>query len=120
MANYRKIVENLIGRKLSRHDVVHHKDGNHENNSVENLEIMSLSEHSRMHNKGKVYSPETIDKLQKKSRQARPGAIIAIEDVRDIRKMLKDGIKQYLIAFAFGINKRTVNDINCGRSWTWA
>lgn len=31
--------------------VVHHKDGNTHNNNVENLEIMSRSEHSRKHGK---------------------------------------------------------------------
>lgn len=33
--------------------IVHHKDGNTHNNSVDNLEIMSQSEHAQKH--GKVY-----------------------------------------------------------------
>lgn len=38
---------------LSPDYVVHHKDGNKQNNSVDNLEIMTLAEHTRYHRKKK-------------------------------------------------------------------
>ena len=58
---HREIVEKSLGRKLLREEVVHHKDGNKRNNRLNNLEVMSLSEHSRTH----MYSggPELV-KLQ--------------------------------------------------------
>lgn len=31
--------------------VVHHKDGNHNNNDVRNLEILTRGEHTSIHNK---------------------------------------------------------------------
>ena len=62
---------------------------------------------------------ETKIKLQQQSRNARPGAILSIEDVYDIRKMLVDRIGQGLIAFAFGVNKRSISDIKTGKSWSW-
>lgn len=46
---HRKIMENLLGRKLGFNEVVHHKDGNRLNNSLENLEVITRSEHSRLH-----------------------------------------------------------------------
>ena len=109
MAHYRKTVERILGRPLRRREVIHHIDGNRKNNSIDNLEIMSLSEYSRLHNTGKKYSHKTISKLRRKSQIARPGAILNPSDVKDIRNMLRGGIKQYLIAFAFGVNTRTVN-----------
>lgn len=36
---------------LKKGYVVHHKDGNHSNDSLENLEILTKSEHSSYHNK---------------------------------------------------------------------
>ena len=45
------IAENLKGRKLKKNEVVHHIDKNKLNNSPENLKIMSLSDHSRLHAK---------------------------------------------------------------------
>jgi len=46
---HRRVMENHIGRKLSTKELVHHKDGNRKNNSIENLEILSRSEHMKIH-----------------------------------------------------------------------
>ena len=46
---HRKIMEDFIGRKLSFNEVVHHIDGNVKNNSIDNLVLMSRSEHSKLH-----------------------------------------------------------------------
>lgn len=46
---HRKIVEAIIGRPLEKNEVVHHKDGDKSNNSPENLELLTRSEHTRLH-----------------------------------------------------------------------
>lgn len=38
-----------LGRRLKRNEVVHHIDGNKLNNSLENLQLMTRQEHSRLH-----------------------------------------------------------------------
>lgn len=35
---------------LKKDFIVHHKDGNHNNDNVSNLEVMTLSEHTQLHN----------------------------------------------------------------------
>ena len=42
---HRYIMEQYLGRKLSRDEVVHHKNGEKDDNDVDNLEVMDLSEH---------------------------------------------------------------------------
>lgn len=45
----RVIMEKCLGRKLGRWEWVHHKDGNPLNDSPDNLEVMSASEHMKHH-----------------------------------------------------------------------
>ena len=49
----RVVMEEHLGRALERNEVVHHINGDRGDDRIENLELMSLAEHSRMHNKGK-------------------------------------------------------------------
>lgn len=45
---HRYIWEKVHG-KISEGFVIHHKDGNPQNNKIDNLELMSFSEHSKRH-----------------------------------------------------------------------
>ena len=45
---HRKIMENKLQRKLKDNECVHHLDGNAQNNSLDNLQIISRSDHSRL------------------------------------------------------------------------
>lgn len=46
---YRYIIEYNLKRRLTYNEVVHHKDGNHHNNDINNLQIMTRSQHSSLH-----------------------------------------------------------------------
>ena len=48
---HRKVVEEAIGRKLSKNEVVHHINFNKLDNRLENLMIMSIAEHQKLHRK---------------------------------------------------------------------
>ncbi len=43
------VCEKLIGRRLFRNEVVHHIDGDTLNNSVNNLQVMTISQHGKLH-----------------------------------------------------------------------
>jgi len=61
------VMEELIGRPVKKGEVVHHKNGDRADNRVENLDLMTKSEHSSLHNpKGKKLKQETIEKMRKR------------------------------------------------------
>lgn len=62
---HRLIMERHLGRKLLSSEIVHHKDGDKSNNDLENLDVMSRSEHSRVHQTGKKIPIEIREKISK-------------------------------------------------------
>lgn len=50
-----KFFEVINGKAVIKDDFdVHHKDGNHDNNSISNLDILTHSEHTSLHNREKI------------------------------------------------------------------
>ncbi|MGE7843906.1 HNH endonuclease [Lysinibacillus sp. NPDC093712] len=47
---HRLVMANYLGRPLERDEIVHHIDGNKENNDVSNLQLMDNSTHAKLHN----------------------------------------------------------------------
>lgn len=57
---HRLVYQRFLGRILRRNEVVHHKDGDGRNNHMRNLELMSLSEHSKLHGLGTTIHPNGV------------------------------------------------------------
>lgn len=52
----RYVMEQILGRKLTKNEIVHHIDGNKLNNDPSNLQVMTKAEHTRLHmNKGDIH-----------------------------------------------------------------
>lgn len=48
---HRRAAKNKLGRELNPNEVVHHVNGDKLDNRYANLEVMTRSEHTRLHNK---------------------------------------------------------------------
>lgn len=49
IAEHRYILEQKIGRLLMKNEIAHHLNGNKGDNRPENLEVLTISEHNRIH-----------------------------------------------------------------------
>ncbi len=49
VGEHRYVMEQYLERSLAYNEVVHHKDGNGQNNALKNLEVMDKSTHARLH-----------------------------------------------------------------------
>jgi hypothetical protein len=54
MTNYRDGVKRLLGKNLVSNTEVHHIDGDHSNDSVNNLALLSKKDHIKVHQRVKT------------------------------------------------------------------
>jgi DNA invertase Pin-like site-specific DNA recombinase len=118
MDEHRYIMEQYLGRELTRDEVVHHKDGDKSNNDIENLELMRLSEHSRQHRLGSQRSEETKQKLSEAliGHKATNRKLNDIQ-VEEIRELHNNGVSNRKIAKMFGVSRQTINDLINGQHY---
>lgn len=77
---HRFIMEKYLGRKLTSDEVIHHINGLKYDNRIENLEIMSRSEHSRMHFAGKSKKEATKKKISETRKGVSNSAVRKLTD----------------------------------------
>ena len=116
---HRLVMEIHLGRKLTRQEVVHHIDGVKQNNELSNLELMSLSNHTTLHQTGSKTPDYTKEKLRKSSRITRTAAKLSLDDVRNIKRMLRDKIRHKIIAWIYRVHLITISKISNGTHWSW-
>jgi lambda repressor-like predicted transcriptional regulator len=90
---HRHVMQRAVGRSLASSEVVHHINGDGHDNRLENLQVMPLSEHTRLH---------TIKKLTE----------AAVTEIRASQKS-----QRWLAAF-YGVHLKTIWTAKHGRTWS--
>ena len=118
---HRVLMEQHIGRRLKRNEVVHHINGDKRDNRIDNLEIMTASEHASMHmkdlhNRGLSAPPPEEFRF-------RPGckpvnAKHSDETIIKVREMSSAGKPYSEIKKETGVPTYTIKDIVRGKSYT--
>jgi len=65
ISEHRMIMEKHLNRPLEKGEVVHHINGIHGDNRIENLIIMRNYQHASLHHKGKILSKKQKIALRK-------------------------------------------------------
>lgn len=111
---HRHVMETHLGRKLTKKEVVHHRDGVKRNNDPDNLEVMSLSEHTKLHfPDGPPRNFATLTaRIEARMKWSK-------EKTLQVITMLSVGSKKVAIAKCFGVNRKFVHKIAAKKSWVF-
>ena len=100
-AEYRFMMEEHLGRSLCPEEHVHHIDGNHENNALENLIVLTKSAHHRLHAHQQPHKGKLSD-----------------DDVRMIRILGQSAsLTHKIIAQRFQVSGGTISAILRGKAY---
>jgi transposase-like protein len=109
------IMEQHIGRKLQKHEVVHHINGRRDDNRLENLQLMTRSEHSRLHANERQSQGRNYDISRETKRgENHPKAKLKSEDVKLIRESNE---RVCILARRYGVSWTTIKNIKLNKIW---
>ena len=110
------LMEKILGRELNKNEVVHHINGDKQDNRPENLQVMTRAEHTALHKTGVTASEESLQKMS----EAHKGwhstqRKLTDEQVQTIAKRLLEGATLTELSKEYGISKKTIAAIRDGK-----
>lgn len=116
---HRILAEHFIENKFNK-PYINHKDGNRQNNNLDNLEWVTPKENSRhMYDVlGFMPSKEKMDRMRENNRgEKHHKSKLTREQVLEIRSKFKEGKSEVSLANEYKVTKNAIRCIKIGKSW---
>ncbi len=112
---HRLVMERHLGRKLNSDELVHHVNGDRGDNRLDNLKVMSRSEHAR-HHVSDTFRGSGPPSYGEKNGSAK----LTVLEVEEIKRLLQDGQSWYQIwkSGLYPVGGTTLCKIAKGELWS--
>lgn len=108
---HRLVMEKFLNRKLNFNEIVHHIDGNKSNNEISNLQILTRSEHSKLH-----YNSNNIPSISETRKNKLRSLYSKVSKEQALRIKYDNEPTETLIK-ELNISKHVISRIRCNKSW---
>lgn len=116
---HRLVMQKHLGRTLSPSEVIHHINGNTMDNRIENLQLMTQSEHCALHNRTKILTDKDREHLSEMSSGIKNGNHkLSEDDVKEIQERLSRGEKQVKLSIIYNVSQSIISKIKNKRLWS--
>lgn len=112
------VMEAHLGRSLRSDEVVHHRNRNRLDDSVENLEVMTTAAHQHVHTTSLGQAVRRVHPLRIRRGESVNGVKVTEAYVRQIRQRAAEGEPYPSLVRAYGISISAVWKIVRRKTWT--